>query len=533
MFLNDIHFPDQDAGGFGSIGLPSGNLFLYLINDRFITAQSAPITSPRTAEPGPGTWTVTDTANKLSIPGNAALFVANGVWGNPGLSSPNLIGFHTGRMYEIMYRETSAGNEARFGFRTGANAFCDASFGGILSATLTAGGVISTPINQTYTVRQIAGSEYAWWFIKGGIYTTWTLINIAPLNIQSNLYPAFTPFNYAGSVFSIQVYDTDWPALGQYTAYDASATAITGTADGLINVVWLCQTGETLNVAFRQTDANHRLILRCDEAANTVAVIQDNAGETVLGSTASTWTPGTLYYVRVRLSGTSIVSGSLNVTSSFNQTATGINVSGGAKVRDLIQWPVTYTDTFVAQSSYKATRNFWAYGDSKTDGSGDISPFLAYLPFLCRATYGMEVPARKGVGGRSTADAAAAIAADLAAAVGTPDYICYNLGANDIGAFEATWKANTLAIWDAMHAKWPNARIGAAQTWTRTGDNATLRAWRTYCIGQRSSFVVEGPDENIVLEAGDNGVTYTADGVHPNHAGYIRMGAAWKVAFGL
>lgn len=48
-----------------------GSPVTYLFRDEFTTDEAAPLTSPRTAEPGPGTWAVTDTGNVLSVAGDA------------------------------------------------------------------------------------------------------------------------------------------------------------------------------------------------------------------------------------------------------------------------------------------------------------------------------------------------------------------------------------------------------------------------------------------------------------------------------
>jgi len=58
------------------------NAIQYLLRDEFLAAQSAPLTSPRTAEPGPGQLTVVDSSgNKLSISGgklqSAGMTIAN------------------------------------------------------------------------------------------------------------------------------------------------------------------------------------------------------------------------------------------------------------------------------------------------------------------------------------------------------------------------------------------------------------------------------------------------------------------------
>ena len=50
---------------------------VYMLRDDFTTAAAAPLTSPRSAEPGPGMLTVTDVENKLSVSGEA-LQIASG-----------------------------------------------------------------------------------------------------------------------------------------------------------------------------------------------------------------------------------------------------------------------------------------------------------------------------------------------------------------------------------------------------------------------------------------------------------------------
>jgi lysophospholipase L1-like esterase len=41
-----------------------------------------------------------------------------------------------------------------------------------------------------------------------------------------------------------------------------------------------------------------------------------------------------------------------------------------------------------------------------------------------------------------------------------------------------------------------------------------------------------GPDRRVYLEGGDDGVTYTSDGVHPNAAGASLEAAQLKTALG-
>lgn len=142
---------------------------------------------------------------------------------------------------------------------------------------------------------------------------------------------------------------------------------------------------------------------------------------------------------------------------------------------------------------------------------------------------------------------------------GTPDYIFYNLGANDDGHIqlgettEAQWKQYTAYILDALHAKWPNAKIYVARAWIRnqlypefrkydgtlvpitTGGMtyANLRAtWLNDILSTRAGWAFLGPDERVYLQGSDNGATMTQDGVHPNNLGCYVTAQQWRRAIG-
>jgi lysophospholipase L1-like esterase len=265
---------------------------------------------------------------------------------------------------------------------------------------------------------------------------------------------------------------------------------------------------------------------------------------------AQTWTPNSTYTILVYLNGTTIqawtclpvgnVAGYtlvLNTTSSVQQAATGAKSSGGAWVKDLLAWPLTYADSVITQSALRTTINVLPYGDSKTV---DATTFKtdSYPQYLCRAIGASETPTRIATGGQSTAAARAVIDARLASAVGTPNYILYNLGANDVTAMpaQATWEADTAYILDAMHTKWPSAHVYLMRPWRRTflTECNTLATWQLNVLATRSAWAHVGPDERVFLENGDDGARYTSDGVHPRiQEGYVYTAAQWKIALGL
>jgi lysophospholipase L1-like esterase len=132
----------------------------------------------------------------------------------------------------------------------------------------------------------------------------------------------------------------------------------------------------------------------------------------------------------------------------------------------------------------------------------------------------------------------ALIDADLAARTEPAvQAVLFNLGANDMNALpaEAVWESDALYIIDAIRAKWPSAKVYIMRPWTRGAGMATantLAGWIGTVVAARPGGAFLGPDERVFLENGDNGVTYTIDGTHPNAAGYALTAAQWKTVLG-
>ena len=59
--------PWTDAG----VRLMGGGGLTFLLRDDFTTAEAAPLASPRTAEPGPGTWSIRSAGTATSEPSPA------------------------------------------------------------------------------------------------------------------------------------------------------------------------------------------------------------------------------------------------------------------------------------------------------------------------------------------------------------------------------------------------------------------------------------------------------------------------------
>jgi lysophospholipase L1-like esterase len=132
--------------------------------------------------------------------------------------------------------------------------------------------------------------------------------------------------------------------------------------------------------------------------------------------------------------------------------------------------------------------------------------------------------------GHAVADRYATIDTDLVAYTEVPDVVLLNFGVNDGAATEEDWKAQYGYILDQMHARWPNATLYVARWWSRgaTARANTSAGWVADIVAARSGWCHLGIDERIFLENGDDGVTYTSDGTHPNAAGYELTATKWR-----
>jgi lysophospholipase L1-like esterase len=71
--------------------------------------------------------------------------------------------------------------------------------------------------------------------------------------------------------------------------------------------------------------------------------------------------------------------------------------------------------------------------------------------------------------------------------------------------------------------------------WRRTygAECSTLKTWIADLVAANPGVAFSGPDEGGFLENGDDGATYTGDGVHPNAADYTLTASEWVSVLGL
>ncbi len=194
----------------------------------------------------------------------------------------------------------------------------------------------------------------------------------------------------------------------------------------------------------------------------------------------------------------------------------GLQINGKRTSDPIPTWTKTY---------------YVSLGDSKAGGSFQT----AFNNNANSVTKGYTAYSR-GYSGETTAQISAHTDADIAATTNTPDLLMLNTGANDFLSMptESDLKTNIAYILDQYHAAFPSMQIGVMHTWRRNymAQANIWNGWVDDVIADRA-WCTSGPDERIFLENGDDGYTYTADGVHPNTAGYNLTAQLWMDAFGL
>lgn len=231
------------------VGLPGpmfrqrGFVTSWLLHDNFTTDQSAGAVNGTAAETGPGTRTVTDTENKLSVAGGVLSFAggkASPAYGDPALSYADAV--RTAGRILLWAVNATAGTASRVGFSANAGGACDRQafifnlgangIQAVFNGT-TIVGVGASSSSTAYKLAVIARAAGAFYFIKGGAFTDWTLLYSEGVNSASALYPSISNFNLVFTADNIRIPAQLW--LPSPLASDAftRANGALGSTDGL------------------------------------------------------------------------------------------------------------------------------------------------------------------------------------------------------------------------------------------------------------------------------------------------------------
>lgn len=495
--------------------------------------------------------TIVDTENKLSIAsGNLVVYKrAVNTWSDPKLDY-SIFPICNGGALEFNITPVGSGR-FQVGYGIASQSYNNTTFDFQNNYQTSFWGNLPLATNVEYSCRIITGFGYTLLLIKGGTqYLKWTVLTCAfGLIEQQRLIRII---NYSGNPYRISVikatqYQYDYWGINYYKVSSSPWTLTMPNYKGIVVFKWRVITDEVVIIKFRKSDENNYWYVKYDAAAQAQKVsmgkVVDGTLTEVVALGASTlvnnqsWTSviATTKEGSVAYANTIYIESALKTKDTFNETATGIEVVGCSEGYELIYYPLEYEDTDFITVKPKRIFNIWCYGDSKTAGSGLTPSYSNWTTLLSILTNTIIKPATLAASGLNTLVAAGRIDADLAATVGIPDYVCWQVGVNDIGVMtETQYKTSLAYCLDAIHAKFPNAKIFISDSWQRGADAAsdTMALYRDEVIATRP-WCYTGPDERIYLKSDDDGHEYTVDGVHPNGWGYIAMAKAWEASLGL
>ena len=219
----------------------------WLLRDEYSSAAAAPLASPRTADPGPGTFTLVQNDGQFSVSGGSLQIPEQGTatWGDLGFYTTTALSRATGRALHVRAAFTSAATGDRFMF--GWSNAQDASYANFRTPAVypregrielynVGYGSVDAGDYATATAYDFAlvlRSTGAFCLVRGGAFAAWTLLWVARFDSVANLYPSLAAYSLAATVDRFRAADlgTPWDgdygiALGRDTFTDAGGTSL-------------------------------------------------------------------------------------------------------------------------------------------------------------------------------------------------------------------------------------------------------------------------------------------------------------------
>ena len=331
----------------------------FLLQDEFTTTASAPLTSPRTAEPGPGTLTITDTTNKLSILNSKAVFNLN-TFGDPALWSTTSFTRTAGRASISKVVLSTTDMRGQYGFDTnqsggsGGGAYLlDNATISILSPSQINVGLFTTQSDAFLSIARTSG--YIYISRTNGVWSLdWVDKAITTTPIYA--YVSGPNFRSGFSLDFLRVTDLPAPFTDDYgiatqrlAGARSNGDTFTHEANAVIEfTATAVPTGGVLWMEFRKQSNGNNWVTSINAARDLTLFENVNGTLTQRGSAAAVVQNG--HRVVVVADGTTIRGYSNNVLrwtyssasnfSTSTEGTMGITGTGGA-VSDIVTWPRT------------------------------------------------------------------------------------------------------------------------------------------------------------------------------------------------
>ena len=395
----------------------------YTLNDEFTTNDAAPISSPRTCEPGPGTLTVVQNDGQFSI--------SSGTLDLPGQSTPAWedLGFYSSDGISrangtclVADITNSAWFEAALGFASSAGLVSSISSLAHAMQFPSAAGYVQTedgaeisrafPTSATGRLMIVLGTAHTKYILHDG--TNWYLLWISS-DTTSTLYPVFQDYDFQGTLDNFRIFDQGSPydtdtGLADY--YDNSPTVNdtwTGSADLLLHftVDTLPSSGAAIRVAFRKQDANNLWYVYVNESGNVYLYERISSGNNNRGGDQIASAGDEIKVIadgsNIRLIVNDVVAAyytSAGFTSATDGQYGGIGGTDGGTISDLGSWPHDLTgdnapdaeETSVTQTINAAHKELFSTALDATVSPGAVTASAVVADLTTTAHAGTVTP---------------------------------------------------------------------------------------------------------------------------------------------
>lgn len=256
---------------------------VWLLRDDFLTDEAAPLASPRTCEPGPGTLTITDNGNLLSIAAGTLKY-ANA---SPAIGA---IGVQAGALARLPGRVIQARITApttaptfpvwlgwwrntNLSYLSGANVahgfYVESSTWRIVNNATILNLQRAFSVNVTYDLTIVLRTTGSHYLVKGGIFTDWTLLWTSAEDNTASLHPTLAPASGGQNSFASYdfihardlpaPFDTDYGIATFNVATPVSGTSYTATADAITDLTITAPNplAESAGFRYRYADDNN------------------------------------------------------------------------------------------------------------------------------------------------------------------------------------------------------------------------------------------------------------------------------------
>jgi len=363
----------------GGLASRVGRRVTYLFRDQFVTADDSPVTSPRTAEPGPGTLTVTELDGTWAVAGDKLAFTAQGTPSTADLSARvtssvdrlagravaatlNLSSAAGVSAYVGWWNSTTLSNSPRSGLRLSGTTLQKRSAGNALAI-----GAIGTGTDYgLLVVLKSASDGGSWLFVKGGAFgSSYKLLFHDFADTTSPLYAGVANESGAGTFDDLRVIDRVGPPAALVEISGSAAGIHAGASDLFLDVSMKAASplgGGLAAVAYRVQDgSNYWQVIQ--DLTGALKLDECNGGTTInRRSEAGVWTAGSTRWVSIRAMGTkhgvwhranktdaqpSMVAGgeydSVSATPFDSASTIQVTALGGASMTNLVayrtDWP--------------------------------------------------------------------------------------------------------------------------------------------------------------------------------------------------